>query len=93
MLAPLVFASSVFIAVEFMPGWLQAFARNQPVSVTAEGVALDRRGDDPAGVADDLLVRGARGDLRADRSSPLPPGALGATETPRHLHRSPNPRC
>ena len=37
-LAPLVFASSVFIAVEFMPGWLQAFARNQPVSVTAEGV-------------------------------------------------------
>lgn len=37
-LAPLVFASSVFIGVEFMPGWLQAFARNQPVSVTAEGV-------------------------------------------------------
>ena len=55
--------------------------------------ALDRRGDDPAGVADDLLVRRARGDLRADRGSPLPPGALGATETPRHLHGSPNPRC
>jgi ABC-2 type transport system permease protein/oleandomycin transport system permease protein len=37
-LAPLVFASSVFIGVEFMAGWLQAFARNQPVSVTAEAV-------------------------------------------------------
>jgi ABC-2 type transport system permease protein/oleandomycin transport system permease protein len=37
-LAPLVFASSVFIGVETMPGWLQAFARNQPVSVTAEAV-------------------------------------------------------
>src|SRR5690242_15988504 len=29
-LAPLVFASSSFVAVETMPGWLQPFARNQP---------------------------------------------------------------
>jgi ABC-2 type transport system permease protein/oleandomycin transport system permease protein len=34
-LAPLVFASSVFVPVGTMPGWLQAFARNQPVSLTA----------------------------------------------------------
>jgi ABC-2 type transport system permease protein/oleandomycin transport system permease protein len=34
-LAPLVFASSAFVPVSTMPGWLQVFARHQPVSVTA----------------------------------------------------------
>lgn len=29
---PLVFASSVFVPVQTMPGWLQAFANNQPVT-------------------------------------------------------------
>jgi ABC-2 type transport system permease protein/oleandomycin transport system permease protein len=33
--APLVFASSAFVAVASMPGWLQGFAEHQPVSVTA----------------------------------------------------------
>jgi ABC transporter DrrB family efflux protein len=33
-LAPLVFASNAFVAPEFMPGWLQPWARNQPVSST-----------------------------------------------------------
>jgi len=37
-LAPLVFASTAFIPLITMPGWLQAFARNQPVSVTVEAV-------------------------------------------------------
>jgi ABC-2 type transport system permease protein len=37
-LAPLVFASSVFVPVKSMPGWLQAFAAHQPVSVTATAV-------------------------------------------------------
>jgi ABC transporter DrrB family efflux protein len=37
-LAPLVFASSVFVPVSSMPGWLQPFAEHQPVSVTAEAV-------------------------------------------------------
>ncbi len=32
-LFPLIFASSAFVPVDTMPGWLQAFARNQPVSV------------------------------------------------------------
>jgi ABC transporter DrrB family efflux protein len=36
--APLVFASSAFVPVETMPGWLQAFAEHQPVSVTASAV-------------------------------------------------------
>jgi ABC transporter DrrB family efflux protein len=32
LLAPLVFASSAFVPVSSMPGWLQAFANHQPVS-------------------------------------------------------------
>jgi len=34
-MAPLVFASSAFVPVFSMPGWLQPFAAHQPVSVTA----------------------------------------------------------
>jgi ABC transporter DrrB family efflux protein len=34
-LAPLVFASSVFVPVSSMPSWLRGFATYQPVSVTA----------------------------------------------------------
>jgi ABC transporter DrrB family efflux protein len=34
-LAPLVFASSVFVPVDSVPGWQQPFAEHQPVSVTA----------------------------------------------------------
>jgi ABC transporter DrrB family efflux protein len=37
-LAPLVFASSVFVPVQDMPGWLQVWANHQPVSVTASAV-------------------------------------------------------
>lgn len=37
-MAPLVFASSAFVPVESMPGWLQPFAAHQPVSVTASAV-------------------------------------------------------
>ena len=35
-MAPLTFASSAFVPVQSMPGWLQAFAENQPVSVTVD---------------------------------------------------------
>jgi ABC transporter DrrB family efflux protein len=35
---PLVFASSVFTPVESMPGWLQAFADEQPVTRAADAV-------------------------------------------------------
>ncbi len=37
-LAPLVFASAAFVPVSSMPGWLQAFANNQPVSITVTAV-------------------------------------------------------
>ena len=35
---PLVFASSAFVPVESMPGWLQAFARVNPVTVTVNAL-------------------------------------------------------
>jgi ABC-2 type transport system permease protein/oleandomycin transport system permease protein len=38
LLVPLVFASSAFVPVDTMPGWLQVFADHQPVSVTASAV-------------------------------------------------------
>jgi ABC-2 type transport system permease protein/oleandomycin transport system permease protein len=37
-LAPLVFASTVFVPLQSMPGWLQVWAEHQPVSVTASAV-------------------------------------------------------
>jgi ABC transporter DrrB family efflux protein len=36
-LVPLTFASSAFVPVGNMPGWLQVFARHQPVSVVING--------------------------------------------------------
>ncbi|HEV2427800.1 MAG TPA: ABC transporter permease [Acidimicrobiales bacterium] len=38
LLFPLSFASSVFVPLYKMPGWLQAFARNQPVSQVTNAV-------------------------------------------------------
>ena len=35
-LAPLIFASSAFIPVQTMPGWLQPWAEHQPVSVVCD---------------------------------------------------------
>jgi ABC transporter DrrB family efflux protein len=35
---PIVFASSVFVPVETMPGWLQAFAEVNPITVTADAL-------------------------------------------------------
>ncbi|MDP8987730.1 MAG: ABC transporter permease [Actinomycetota bacterium] len=37
-LFPLVFASSAFVPLETMPGWLQAFAGHQPVTVVVDAV-------------------------------------------------------
>ena len=35
---PLIFASGLFVPVGTMPGWLQAFADHQPISLTADAV-------------------------------------------------------
>jgi ABC transporter DrrB family efflux protein len=37
-IAPLIFASSAFTLTSFMPGWLQAFANHQPVTITIDAV-------------------------------------------------------
>jgi ABC-2 type transport system permease protein len=37
-LFPLTFASSAFVPVDSMPGWLQAFAEHQPVTVTVNAI-------------------------------------------------------
>lgn len=37
-MAPLVFASSAFVPVSSMPGWLQVFAAHQPVTATVSAV-------------------------------------------------------
>jgi ABC-2 type transport system permease protein/oleandomycin transport system permease protein len=47
-LAPLVFASSAFVQVSSMPGWLQPFASHQPVSVTASAARALMVGGDAA---------------------------------------------
>ncbi|HEX2701773.1 MAG TPA: ABC transporter permease [Acidimicrobiales bacterium] len=56
MLAPLVFASSAFVPVSTMPGWLQVFARHQPLSVTVDAVrALSIGGRTTSFVVQSLL--------------------------------------
>ena len=37
-LFPLTFASSAFVPLQSMPGWLQAFASHQPVSIVVNAV-------------------------------------------------------
>jgi ABC-2 type transport system permease protein/oleandomycin transport system permease protein len=54
-MAPLVFASSAFVPVDRMPGWLQAWAHNQPVSITASAVralitGVPQQGDTTLGI-------------------------------------------
>jgi ABC-2 type transport system permease protein/oleandomycin transport system permease protein len=53
-LAPLVFASTLFVDSASMPGWLAAWADNQPVSLTAKGVRYLMLGDTPQGHASDV---------------------------------------
>lgn len=49
---PLVFASSIFVPVETMPGWLQTFAEVNPITVTANALRALTLGGPVAG---DLL--------------------------------------
>jgi ABC transporter DrrB family efflux protein len=44
---PLVFASSIFVPIETMPGWLEAFARNNPISLAADSARAYSLGEDP----------------------------------------------
>ena len=44
MMAPLVFASNAFVSPSRMPGWLQGWARHQPVSAAADAVRACMQG-------------------------------------------------
>jgi ABC-type multidrug transport system permease subunit len=48
LLAPLVFASNLFVDPDTMPGWLQPWAEHQPVSVTAKAVRACMLGGETA---------------------------------------------
>jgi ABC-2 type transport system permease protein len=54
LLAPLVFASTLFVDSATMPGWLQPWADHQPVSVTANAVRYLMLGETPQGGPSDL---------------------------------------
>jgi ABC-2 type transport system permease protein/oleandomycin transport system permease protein len=55
-MAPLVFASSAFVPVASFPGWLQAFAEYQPVSVVASAVRALMLGELPGAKPTTSLV-------------------------------------
>lgn len=46
---PLTFAASTFAPVENMPGWLQVFARNQPVTIVVDTTRAMMQGGEIAG--------------------------------------------
>ena len=79
-LAPLVFASSAFVVVGTMPGWLQGFAKYQPVSIAIDATRSLMLGgiySNPGKVVG--LARVQRRDrrrVRPARRAPLPPGRL-----------------
>jgi ABC transporter DrrB family efflux protein len=78
-LAPLVFASTALVPPDSMPGWLQIWARNQPVSTTADAVpALTIGGPTTGGSGCDRLVRGNPGDLPPDSGQVVPARRLTA---------------
>jgi ABC-2 type transport system permease protein/oleandomycin transport system permease protein len=49
LIAPLTFASNLFVDPNTMPGWLQPWAKHQPVSVTADAVRACMLGGPTAG--------------------------------------------
>jgi ABC-2 type transport system permease protein/oleandomycin transport system permease protein len=55
-MAPLVFASAAFVPVTSMPGWLQAWANNQPVSVTISAIRALQVGPETIPNGDSTLV-------------------------------------
>lgn len=53
---PLTFISNVFVPVESLPGWLQAFVRVNPISILVSGVRSLMHGDPAAGDVALVLV-------------------------------------
>ncbi len=68
-LFPFIFASSAFVSVTSMPGWLQAFANVQPITAMANSVRALLDGGS-AGTGSDRLWPGRSGSLSSSRSWP-----------------------
>ena len=84
-LAIFVFASSAFVPLDTMPGWLQAFAEHQPVTAAINAVRALVLGGPTASyvVRARRVVHRDHRRLRAARGAPLPPlGLTGERERP-----------
>jgi ABC-2 type transport system permease protein/oleandomycin transport system permease protein len=53
---PLTFASSAFVPVSFMPGWLQAFAQHQPISQLVDAARALMEGGPTASAVEQTLA-------------------------------------
>jgi len=56
LLFPLTFASSAFVPVQSMPGWLQAFANNQPFSILVDAMRALSNGGPTSGYVIKSLI-------------------------------------
>ena len=88
---PLTFVSSAYVPVATMPGWMQAFARNQPITAMVDAVrswvVVDPVGllGHTAAALDDqgpAVVGRPRRGVRTDRRRPLPPGLITEVDGP-----------
>ncbi len=75
-LFPLTFASSAFVPVTSMPGWLQAFAKNQPVSQVIDACPLAHARAHALGVVVDLQHLDSPGLVGGDPGGLRPAGRL-----------------
>src|SRR5213080_173299 len=76
-LFPLTFVSSAFVPISTMPGWLQAFAKNQPVTYVIDTMrAGARRPGSGQSVEEHRLAGRDLHRVRAARRPRLPPGQL-----------------
>ena len=86
---PLTFVSSAFVPIASMPGWLQGFAENQPVTLVIDSMRYLALGPVPRGqdagaaaVAERAVAGRHHSRVRAAGRPGLPPGQLTAPGTP-----------
>ena len=80
----LMFASNAIVPLATMPGWLQPFARNQPLSVTVAAVrAFSKGAGSPLGLASDRMVGRDVCHVLRDCPEPLPKQHLLELARPR----------
>ena len=87
-LFPLTFLSSAFVPISTMPGWLQAFANNQPVTFVVNTMrAMALGGPDRGQPVEECGLAG--GHLRGVRAAGRPGLPAGQLRPPGHPLASP----